>query len=76
MPTETTSEHQVLWNAYNNVAARWIGGQTWGLEAKAVAHGAVSGTASVAQGGKFGQGFASSFFTKMVVSNPIQGCPQ
>lgn len=33
---------------------------------KAVAHGAVGGTMSVAQGGKFGQGFASSFFTKLV----------
>jgi hypothetical protein len=40
--------------------------------ARAAAHGVVGGTTSVIQGGKFGQGFGSSFFTKMVSGN-IQG---
>ena len=53
-------------------AAGYIGASFHGVVNKAVAHGAVGGTASVIQGGKFGVGFASSFFTK-VISDPIQG---
>ena len=36
---------------------------------RAIGHGVVGGTSSVIQGGKFGQGFGSSFFTKMVSGN-------
>ena len=60
-------------------AAKYIGGMnlskysSLGQSAiRGVAHGAVGGAMNVIRGGKFGTGFASSFFTKMV-SNPIQG---
>ena len=36
---------------------------------RAVAHGMVGGTMNVVRGGKFGHGFASFFFTKMVSGN-------
>ncbi len=51
-------------------ASSYIGDQaSWGRVGQAFAHGVVGGTISVIQGGKFGQGFASSFFTK-IVSGP------
>ena len=59
-------------------AAGYIGkaGKFFGAEGaltaeRVIGHGVVGGVASVAQGGKFGSGFLSSAFTK-VVSNPIK----
>ena len=46
-----------------------------GLAGKAIAHGVVGGFSNVVRGGKFGVGFASSFFTKLV-SPTIQGASQ
>jgi RHS repeat-associated protein len=59
-------------------AAGYIGGSSvFGKEGlttarRVIAHGVVGGVSSVARGGKFGAGFISSAFTK-VVSNPIEG---
>ncbi len=47
------------------VVSSYIGAQDWSTFGKAIAHGVVGGSVSVLQGGKFGQGFASSFFTKL-----------
>jgi RHS repeat-associated protein len=43
-----------------------IGAQNWSRPRAAFAHGIVAGTANVLSGGKFGHGFASAWFGKMV----------
>lgn len=53
-----------------------IGGQDWGKTAKVVAHGVVGGVSSVMQGGKFGHGFVSAGFTKLLNVNNIYGDAQ
>ena len=45
-------------------ASSHIKAQGWSRPTAALAHGAVGGFTSVVQGGKFGQGFASSYVTK------------
>lgn len=47
-------------------AAGFIGQNINGLVEKSIAHGVVGGAAAEARGGKFGQGFASSFLTKAI----------
>ncbi|OZG72357.1 hypothetical protein BTA51_16640 [Hahella sp. CCB-MM4] len=50
-----------------------IGQSSLGFEARVLAHGLAGGVISVMQGGKFGQGFVSSAFTKFVTLNLAEG---
>ena len=50
-----------------------IGQANWGIEAKALAHGIVGGISSELQGGKFGHGFVSAGFTKLLNVNTLVG---
>jgi hypothetical protein len=74
-----------LVGAFTGGAAGYVGTYGSGLKGvgfsqteKVLAHGAVGGLSSKAQGGKFGSGFISSAFSKMVsgkVNNAFKGKP-
>ncbi|MGS2716853.1 SpvB/TcaC N-terminal domain-containing protein [Eionea flava] len=74
--TITMSSH--IGNTAQGSFGAWLGERSVSVGSKTIevgrafAHATVRGTMSVIQGGKFGAGFASAFFSK-VISSPIEG---